>query len=111
MSYFIKRRDVEPITHAGVVSYPMLTHAHGCVNGFSSGITCYTATEYLTPGVHDDQEGFVVIAGRGWAKVGDEEYYLEPDTCFIAPAGVAHALKRDPDVPYIKVGWFHGAIR
>jgi mannose-6-phosphate isomerase-like protein (cupin superfamily) len=111
MSYFVHRHDVAPITREGHISYSMLNAAHGCVNGFTSGITCYTTTDYLTPGVHADQEGFVVMEGRGWARVGGEEYRLEPDVCFVAPAGVAHAIKRDADVPYVKVCWFHGAIR
>jgi mannose-6-phosphate isomerase-like protein (cupin superfamily) len=111
MSYFINRTNVAPITREGYISYPLLTEAQGCVNGFSSGITCYTTTEYQTPGVHDDQEGFVVMEGRGWAKVGGEEYRLEPDVCFVAPAGVAHAIKRDADVSLVKVCWFHGAIK
>ena len=32
------------------------------------------------------------------------------EVCFVAPAGVEHAIKRDPDAPYVKVCWFHGAI-
>jgi quercetin dioxygenase-like cupin family protein len=51
-----------------------------------------------------------VLEGRGWAKVGDEEYRLEPEMCFIAPAGVLHCIKRDPDSEYVKLCWFHGAI-
>ncbi len=111
MSYFVNQREVEPIAREGHVSYPMLNESHGCVNGFTSGITCYTMADYLTPGVHDDQEGFVVLEGRGWARVGAEEYRVEPGVCFIAPAGVAHAIKRDPDVDCVKVCWFHGAVR
>jgi len=94
----------------GHVSYPMLDQSHGCVAGFCSGITVYTAAEYPTPGVHEDQEGFVVMEGTGWAKVGDEEYRLEPEVCFVAPAGVAHTVKRDSSSEHIKVCWFHGAI-
>lgn len=111
MSYFVNRKEVEPVVRDGTTGYPMLNESHGCVNGFSAGITCYTTPEYLAPGVHDDQEGFVVVEGRGWARVGAEEFRLEPDVCFVAPAGVAHAIKRDPDVEYVKVCWFHGAIR
>ena len=110
MSYFVNRRDVEGVQAEGHTSYMMLDEAHGCVAGFKSGISIYTATEYPTPGVHDDQEGFVVLEGRGWARVGDEESRLEPEVCFIAPAGVAHSIKRDPDSAHIKVCWFHGAV-
>ena len=111
MSYFVNRRDIKGTEMPGHVSYRMLNESHGCVAGFSSGITIYTATDYPTTGVHDDQEGFVVMEGTGWAKVGDEEQRLEPDTCFIAPAGVPHSIKRDAAAPHLKVCWFHGAIR
>ena len=110
MSYFVNRKDVQGVQMEGHVSFPMLTESHGCVAGFSSGITIYTTTEYPTPGVHQDQEGFVVMEGTGWARVGDEEYRLEPDVCFIAPAGVEHTIRRDSDAEHVKVCWFHGAI-
>ena len=76
MPYYVKRRDVQGITGRGTVSYPMLTAEHGCVNGFSSGFTICSGVEYPLPGVHEDQEGFVVLEGRGWAKVGTEEFRL-----------------------------------
>jgi mannose-6-phosphate isomerase-like protein (cupin superfamily) len=110
MSFFVNRRDVQAITAPGHTGYPLLNESHGCVAGFKSGITIYTATEYGPAGVHGDQEGFVVMDGTGWVKVGDEEQHVEPDTCFIAPAGVAHSIKRDSTSPHIKVCWFHGAI-
>jgi len=110
MSYFVNRRQVQGTQRGGQISHPMLTPANGCVNGFSAGITFYTLAEYESPGVHKDQEGFVVMEGTGWARVGDEEYRLEPDVCFVAPAGVAHQVKRDPGVEHVKVCWFHGAV-
>jgi mannose-6-phosphate isomerase-like protein (cupin superfamily) len=110
MSYFIARKDVQGTAMPGHVSYRLLSEAHGCVAGFSSGITIYTGTEYPATGVHADQEGFVVMEGTGWARVGGEEHRLEPDVCFIAPAGVPHSIKRDAASPNLKVCWFHGAI-
>ncbi len=111
MRYFASRQNVPAIARPGTTSYPMLDETHGCVNGFSAGITLYTEPEYLAPGVHADQEGFVVLEGTGWARVGNEEFRLAPEVCFIAPAGVAHAVKRDANVPHVKVCWFHGAVK
>ncbi len=111
MSYFMSKKDVEPIVKPGHTTYYLLTEANGCVAGFRSGITLFNSTEYPAPGKHEDQEGFVVMEGRGWARIGSEEYRLEPDVCFVAPAGVTHSIKRDPDVEYVKVCWFHGAIQ
>jgi len=112
MTHFINKKNVqgEPHTELGHTTYPMLDERHGCIAGFKSGISVYTTLEYLTPGVHEDQEGFVVLEGKGWAKVGDEECRLEPEMCFVAPAGVPHCIKRDPDSEHVKVCWFHGAI-
>ena len=122
MGYSVNRKDVRGIPEEGRTTYPMLDATHGCVAGFSSGISVYTATEYTTPGVHEDQEGFVVLAGAGWARVGDEEIRLEPGVCFIAPAGVPHSVKCDlwnkveipccmrEDAAHVTVCWFHGAV-
>jgi hypothetical protein len=110
VSYFVNRKDVVGTPREGQISYPMLGVSNGCVAGFSAGITIYTGTEYSNPGVHADQEGFVVMEGTGWARVGAEEHRLQPDVCFVAPAGVEHSIKRDPDAEHVKVCWFHGAI-
>lgn len=110
MGYFVSKNNVKGTQKEGHISYPMLDANNGCKAGFCSGITFYTCTEYSPPGRHDDQEGFIVIEGKGWAKVDNEEFRLKPDVCFIAPAGIAHSIKRDPDSKYVKVCWFHGAI-
>ena len=66
--------------------------------------------EYAAPGIHADQEGFIVLEGPGWAIVGEEEFRLEPETSFIAPAGTPHRIRRDPDSVPVKVFWFHAAV-
>ena len=111
MSYFTHPQNATVTTRPGTTSYQMLDATNGCVNGFSAGITLYTEPEYLTPGVHDDQEGFIVLEGTGWAKIGDEEMRIQPQVCFIAPAGVPHVIKRDANIAHVKVCWFHGAIK
>lgn len=110
MSCFIKRKDVKGIDMDGLVVFRMLDEAHGCVAGCCSGINVYTATEYLTPGVHEDQEGFLVLEGTGWAKVGDEEFRIEPEVAYLAPAGVKHCVKKDPGSKVLKIFWFHSAV-
>lgn len=110
MSYFVKRGEVEGIPASGHVSYPMLKEENGCVKGFCSGITIYSAADYPTTGVHDDQEGFVVLEGTGWARVGEQEMRIEPEMCFVAPAGVPHSIKKDVNSVDLKVCWFHGAV-
>ncbi len=110
MSYFIHRKKNKPVAIPGGTSYLMLSEAQGCVAGFCSGITYFTDDEYPRPAVHSDQEGFIILEGSGWARVGEEEQRLEPDVCFAVPAGVAHTVKRDPQQKHVKVCWFHASI-
>jgi hypothetical protein len=103
MTYFVRRADVPAIERPQTIGYRMLDQQHGCVTRFRCGITIFTTTEYPMETGHADQDGFVVLEGAGWAIVGDEEQHIGPDDCFSAPAGVSHGVRRDPDVPYIKV--------
>lgn len=77
------------------------------LKGAYTGVNHVFTTEYPPMGVHDDNEGFYVIAGHGRALVGDEEQAIEKGSSFFAPAGVAHALKKDPDSEDMEVFWFH----
>ena len=88
-------------------SYPLLGPEHGCVNGCASGISYYANTAYIPPARHAFQEGFLVLSGRGAARVGEEEFPLEPELSFLVPAGTAHTLKSDsPEKPLV-LFWFH----
>ncbi len=82
----------------------------GAVNGFSMGISYYNDDEYGQPGIHEDQEGFYVLEGKGMTRVGDEEFDIVPGSGFIAHAGVPHTIKRNPDSKPVKVLWCHGAV-
>ncbi len=109
MKCYISTKEVEKSVGKGVIDYPLLDETNGCVAGCCTGITIYATTEY-TPNTHDDQEGFLIIEGEGWALVGEEEFRIEEETSFIVPAGVIHAIKRHPDSKPVKVFWFHAAI-
>lgn len=107
--YFVNLEDI--IKEQGIrKSYELLNEKHGCVNGCRCGITVYEETEYKKGGVHDDQEGFMVLSGHGMAKIADEEFPIKEGTCFIAPAGCHHVAKKDPDSDPLKIFWFHSAI-
>jgi mannose-6-phosphate isomerase-like protein (cupin superfamily) len=110
MKPYIRLKDVPPMQAPGHASYPLLDERHGCVKGCKTGVSIYLGLDWSPAGVHDDQEGFIVLEGRGWAKLGGEEFPLEPDTCFMAPAGTPHAMKRNPDTPRLKLFWFHAAV-
>jgi mannose-6-phosphate isomerase-like protein (cupin superfamily) len=110
MSCHIREEDVAAVHSEGRISKDLITDEQGAVAGFCLGIAVYTAEEYLTPGVHDDQEGFYVVAGEGMAKVGDEEFAIQPGTAFLAPKGVPHCVKRRRGCAPVKLVWTHGAV-
>jgi mannose-6-phosphate isomerase-like protein (cupin superfamily) len=83
---------------------------NGAKNGFCFGLSYYHAEEFGYPGIHDDQEGFYVIEGRGKAKIGNEVFDIYPGISFIAHAGVEHELIKNHDSKPVKVIWTHGAI-
>jgi mannose-6-phosphate isomerase-like protein (cupin superfamily) len=110
MNYYVNPKQVSPIYREGSHSFELLKEENGCVAGCCTGITVFTTAEYPAVGVHEDQEGFIVIEGTGWAKVGDEEFRIEPEMSFLAPAGIRHCIKKDADSVSVKVFWFHAAI-
>ena len=110
MENYINLKDAERVFRNGVMGYTLLTEAHGCTNGCCTGVSVFSNTEYPKVSRHEDQEGFMVLEGTGWARVGEEEIPLEPETSFIVPAGVGHAVKKNPDSKPIKIFWFHAGI-
>lgn len=88
----------------------LLTNENGCVAGCCSGITTYSNTEYGKAGVHNDQEGFFVLEGEGYAKLDDLEFPIAKGDSFIAAAGVAHAMRTKEGCEPVKVLWFHSAV-
>ncbi len=111
MKYYINAKDVELCGDPNIqMGHDMLSEKQGCVNGCCSGLVYSYTSEYPTPAIHDDQEGFIIIEGSGWAKVGDQEFRLEPDVSFIVPKGVAHCVKKDPDIKHMKYFYFHAAV-
>jgi len=105
MTYYVHRSDVsaeEGVGHAsaGHAVYRLLDEENGCAAG------CFTGVSMK----HEDQEGFYVVEGTGWARVGDQEFRIEPDGSFMVPAQTAHTLKKDPDSEPLKVFWFHAPV-
>ncbi|MCR5402243.1 MAG: cupin domain-containing protein [Butyrivibrio sp.] len=94
----------------GKHSCDILTSENGCVAGCKAGFTYYEDTEYGKGGVHDDQEGFLVLEGTGKALFGEQEFDVYPGLTMIAPAGIRHTIKRNEDSEPVKVFWFHSAV-
>lgn len=89
--------------------HTLLDENQGCVNGCRAGVSIYRRTEYDVANAHDDQEGFFVLEGKGYALIDNEEITMEPGMSFMIPAGTPHAMKCDSEYRYCKVFWFHGA--
>ena len=88
-----------------------LTAENGCLGGCTSGTTVYAGYEFSAhPGVHEDQEGFYVLEGEGYARLGDLEFPIEAGDSFIALPGVPHTIKTKPGCQPVKVFWFHSAV-
>ena len=89
--------------------YNLIDERHGCKNGAKCGISFYTRTEFHEGAEHDDQEGFYVLEGKGYARIDGEVLTMEPGVSFVIPAHTNHSMRRDPDYEYCKVFWFHAA--
>ncbi len=108
--YYQTLKNVEEVKAGnGHSSFPMLSEKNGCTNGCCAGISRYASTEYTPVATHDDQEGFIVLSGTGWAKIGEEEFHVEPETAFIAPANTPHQMKADSSGVPLMLFWFHAS--
>ena len=92
-------------------AYDLLTPDHGCTAGCKAGIGEHLGLDFPPTQTHETQEGFYVVSGKGWAILDGKEHRMEPGTALIVPPGVAHALKRDADVPCLEVFFFHAAAK
>lgn len=111
MDYFVKLGNVTPEQDATHTVYKLIDEKNGCVSGCCACVSIYNLDDFSQPGNHKDQEGFYVLEGTGWAKIGDQIFHIEPNTSFIVPAGVDHTIKRDPGGIPVKVFCFHSSIR
>ncbi len=91
--------------------YKLLTEKNGCLAGCCSGISTYGSLEFGTHiGCHEDQEGFFVLEGEGFAKLDDLVFPIKKGDSFIAAAGVTHTIKRNENCDAVKVFWFHSSL-
>ncbi len=95
----------------GKRAYKLLTADNGCMKGCCSGISVYSDYEFsMNPGCHEDQEGFYVLEGEGYAKLDDLVFPIKAGDSFIALPGVRHTLKTKEGSQPVKVFWFHSAV-
>lgn len=107
MEYFFELNRNNSRPAAGARNYEILAENDSPCKGFSAGYNIYYTNEYVTPGVHDDNEGFYVIKGSGTARINDVEKVIREGSFFIAPAGAPHAIKKDVDCEELEILLFH----
>ena len=105
MDCFVDVSGARPNHGEGCDSYSLLGPENGCTGLCRTGITIYYETEYLPARTHPFQEGFYVIEGTGFARVGQREFPLHPGVSFLAPADTPHTV-RCVGKP-IRLFWFH----
>ena len=108
---YIKLEEALAARQEGKRGVKFLTEANGCLSGCCSGVTIYSEKEFNpAPGYHDDQEGFFVLEGEGYAKLGDCEFPIKPGDSFIALPKVRHTIRTNDESRPVKVFWFHSAV-
>lgn len=110
MKPYVTWKEIEEKQKSNARNLHLLTEENGCVAGCRSGITIYADLEYREPGVHDDQEGFFVLEGEGYAKLDDLEFPIAKGDSFIAAPGVAHTIRTKAGCEPVRVFWFHSAV-
>ena len=107
MNYHANIDESHSVPGNGATGYPIITGENACVDGLLTGVGVFFLHDYPPAGIHDDHEGFYVIHGSGFAKVGESEFRISSGTSFVAPAGVPHAIKKDKDSGELRIFWFH----
>ena len=87
--------------------WKMMDEKTGCGSKVWSAIGYNADTESHFGAVHDDMEVFLVLEGSGWAMIGEEEFPIKKDTCYVAPAGVRHGTRSDSEEHPLRLYWFH----
>lgn len=111
MKLYENAGEVEVLHFENYDYIELVNEKNGCTAGCRTGILLYQQDSYIQGGIHQDQEGFYVLEGKGSALVGNEEFNLIPGTCFIVPANCYHSIRKDLSCPYIKLFFFHASIK
>ena len=92
--YVARPDEAKRRQYAGAHSDPIFDIPDTPVPGLTAMLNVFFSEEYPEPGLHDDNEGFFVLSGRGRMRIGGGEHDLEPGTMMVAPAGVPHAIRK-----------------
>ncbi len=95
METVFAEKSQEITEYPGCYSWAYFEDGQTPCPGFRAMYNRFYNDDYLLPyGVHEDNEGFFVVAGTGKMMIGDEEFFLKPGVAMLAPAGVPHAIAK-----------------
>lgn len=109
-NYLIQMQEKKSSDKGHVTHYTVLNEDYGGIPGSNIGIADYANTNYLTPGVHEDQEFFYVIEGVGKAKIGECEINIAKDSMFVVPPNTEHTIMSSDSNNPVRVLWVHNPI-
>lgn len=110
MKPYVYKSEVDKLQGENAKTQRFLSSENGCTNGCCSGTTIYSSVEFSdNPGKHEDQEGFYVLEGQGFVRLGDLEFPINQGDSFIALPGVEHTIRTIDENKPVKVFWFHAA--
>lgn len=91
---FVKIFDVEPVIKShGRQSRQLVSPKTMGAKGFAMGYHIMGVGGQSPKHVHEkEQEAMIFLEGYGKAKVGEEEFDIEPLTAMLAPANVPHSI-------------------
>jgi len=96
MKKVFSHKSTEITEFPGCHSHSFFNSENSPCDGYYAMYNYFYNTDYITPyGVHEDHEGFYVVAGTGKMIIGNgPEFDLLPGVSMVAPAGVPHAFKK-----------------
>jgi|GEM_PF-621974 len=98
MTYVAQAGELDPIRHPGADSLPLHTEEKTPVKGCYTMLNRFYESEYPKNfGVHEDNEGFYVVSGKGYYWLEGREWEIGPGSAMLAPAGQRHGLKKSGD--------------
>lgn len=76
-------------------TFSLFNRENSPVDGFVAIVNSVVSDSYPEPAIHDDNEGFFVIRGKGKIRIGGSEYSISENHAMLVPAGTPHAIRKD----------------
>ncbi len=100
-----RKNEIEPtIREGGRQSRLMIAPKNSPVQGVAMGYQIMPPGSISTPHTHEtEQEVFFVMQGHGHARVGDQEFDIEPEMSWVACPPLEHGIWNTGDEDLIFV--------